>query len=183
MHTCAMELDGAVSLLHRLTSPGYLEPLQQALAALDRSEETTNYTRVALEAGRAELTLLHLWRVIENTLRAHAVFAMSPPPGDQDMPGATHLSRSDLESLAAVARTVHAIADSFHQLMRACMRASLHHRQIATACSRTLEAIRQENGRLLPSDDRALRLLFMQGVGTSFVNSNGTLTRTDGEIS
>jgi len=181
MHTCAMELDGAVSLLHRLTTPGYLEPLQQALAALDRSEGTTNYTRVALEAGRAELTLLHLWRVIENTLRAHAVFATSPPPGT--IPGATHLSRNDLEYLAAVARTVHTIADSFHQLMRACMRASLNHRQIATACSRTLEAIRQENGRLLPSDDRALRLLFMQGVGTSFVNSNGTLTRTDGEIS
>jgi len=183
MQNVAMELDAAVTLLHRITTPGYLDPLMKALAALDHSEGTTNYTRVALEAGRAELLLLHLWRAIENALRASALFAAPPTPGNDDNTRAIHLSSNDLAYLASVAGTVHSIADSFHELMRACIKASLQHKQTAAACARTIQVIKKESARLLPSDDHALRLLRMQGVGTTFVNSNGLLTRIDEENS
>jgi len=67
--------------------------------------------------------------------------------------------------------------------MTAFMRASLTHSRITEACVRTIEVIRRENGRVFPSDDLALRMLSIQGDGTTFVNSNGILTHINQELS
>ena len=180
----ALHLKTAAALLHVVTTPGSLDALLKAVAGIEQREKKNDYMKVALEAGRTELMLLHLNRAIGLFLGATGGFDTSTQPtlGEQTLHPHSRLAEEDLRSLKNVARTAQSIADSFHQLMIACTRASLAHRKISTACIHTADVITREKSRLFSSGEDIPGPPSSMRREKTFVNEQGKLIRIDQEV-
>jgi len=180
----ALHLKTAAALLHVMTTPGSLDALLKAVAGIEQREKKNDYMKVALEAGRTELMLLHLCRAIGSFLRDTGGFDTStqPAPDEQTRPPRSRFAEEDLRCLTNIASTAQSIADSFHLLMIACTRASLAHRKISAACVHTAGVIKREKSRLLSSGENIFGLPSSLWREKTFVDEQGRLIRIDQEV-